>query len=190
VERIRELGGHVDAQWLRFDALSPPRKTSWTWQTVVYLSEAWTGGDEGLKHLADLHELRRLYFVRTPITNAGLKQLRPLDSLRCLRIEETQVTDAGLNALPELPELTELRLEGTVTGHEFGDDSLPQLDRMPALQSLIVYGKSFTDRGLPQLKNLPTLHSVYLLSTSVSPEALKTFKSQSPNVRVGLDLPQ
>ena len=190
VERIRELGGHVDAQWLRYDTVRAPWKTSWIWHTVVYLSEGWTGGDEGLKHLADLHELRRLYFVRAPITNAGLQQLGKLESLRVLRFEETQVTSAGLNALPELPELTELRLEGTVAGNEFGDDSLPQLQRMPALQSLIVYGKSFTDQGLSQLKNLPTVHSVYLLSTSVSQETLKTFKSQSPNVRVELDLPQ
>jgi hypothetical protein len=190
VERIRALGGHVDSQWLWLEPLDPRKQVTWTWQTVVYLSEAWSGGDEGLKNLADLHELRRLDFVRAPITNAGLQQLPRLEFLRCLRIEETQVTDAGLKMLPELSELTELRLEGTVSGHELGDASLPQLKRQPALRTLILYGTAFTDQGLSQLASLPTLREVYLLSTNVSQDTLKTFKSRNPNIRIEVDLPQ
>ncbi|MEK6238228.1 MAG: hypothetical protein N2C14_26230, partial [Planctomycetales bacterium] len=66
VQRIRQLGGRVDAVWGKrvHDlpevgwATSRGFKREPGWRTFVYLSSDWTGGDEGLRHLRELRDLR------------------------------------------------------------------------------------------------------------------------------------
>src|SRR5262249_15392151 len=53
----------------------------------------------GLKELAGLKQLQRLYLESTKVTDAGLKELAPLTHLQWLHLENTKVTDAGANNL-------------------------------------------------------------------------------------------
>ncbi len=54
--------------------------------------------DDGLKELACLSGLRRLYIYHTEITDEGLENLCALKGLRWLTLSGTQVTDEGLAA--------------------------------------------------------------------------------------------
>ncbi|HLQ46677.1 MAG TPA: hypothetical protein VK137_18175, partial [Planctomycetaceae bacterium] len=188
VDSLRSLGGHVDARWetVKYDPLPRPFNG---WETLVFLSDSWRGGDEGLRHLADVHQPSRLYLVRAPITDAGLKYLAPLKTLEILHVEETQATDAGLEVLRNLTALKELRLEGTAGGGEIGDAALKHLDGLPSLHALTVYGPKFTDAGLPNLLTIPQLRSVRLLDTKVSKEGTRAFRTKRFQVGFTSDIP-
>jgi hypothetical protein len=62
VQTIRQLGGSVDMEW------NIHRREM---STIVYLSDSWQGGDEGLKQLQDLYHLQTLQLVRANVTDAG-----------------------------------------------------------------------------------------------------------------------
>ena len=69
--------------------------------------------DAGLKELAALTKLTRLFLFKTPVTDAGLKELAPLKALTKLDLDDTKVTDAGLKELATLTNLTNLFLTNT-----------------------------------------------------------------------------
>ncbi len=64
-------------------------------------------GDQGIRYLTDLSQLRSLDLWHTNIGNEGAKHLNKLTSLRKLGLSSTQVTDQGLR---HLGNLTSLRL--------------------------------------------------------------------------------
>ena len=66
--------------------------------------------DAGLKELAKLQKLERLFLCHTQITDAGLKELTKLKNLKKLSLEGTQITDAGLKELANMQNLQELWL--------------------------------------------------------------------------------
>jgi Leucine-rich repeat (LRR) protein len=105
--------------------------------------------DAGLKDLAALKSLRRLYLGDTPVTNAGLKELAALKSLQSLDLHGTQVTDAGLKELAALKSLRELDLHGT----QVTDAGVKDLTALKSLQLLTVDGTQVTDTGLKELRN-------------------------------------
>ncbi len=75
--------------------------------------------DTGLKHVAKLKNLRRLYIGReTKITDAGVKHLAKLTNLEHLGLGGAgKVTDDGVKSLTKIESLKELDLRGTkVTG--------------------------------------------------------------------------
>ena len=51
--------------------------------------------EAGLKELARLKSLQRLYLNHCDVTGAGLKDLTSLENLQILNVGGTQVTDVG-----------------------------------------------------------------------------------------------
>ena len=69
--------------------------------------------DAGLKHLANLKQLRRLHLANTAITDAGVKHLEGLENLETLNMYGTKVTDAVLGSIAKLPKLKKVFLYAT-----------------------------------------------------------------------------
>ena len=66
--------------------------------------------DAGLKHLANLKNLKKLHLERTAVTDEGLANLSELSNLNYLNLYGTKVTDAGLEKLTNLKNLKQLYL--------------------------------------------------------------------------------
>jgi hypothetical protein len=186
VQAIRRLGGSVDTRWgyCRHTASSPhsifvpPKPKILQWRTIVYLPETWKGGDDGLRHLESLYNLRDLYLVQADVTDEGLKVIGKLVGLESLYLVETKATDEGLIHLQGLDELVYLRLEGTAGGQQLGDAGLKQVRELPRLRKLTLYGKRFTDQGLAHLESLPQLRELWMLNTAITNSGLDQLKGQ------------
>ena len=191
VEAIRRLGASAGSRWgyrdqgywqntpvfnYPNDPIARRTPDEYQWRTIVYLSDAWRGGDAGLEHLADLHDLRDLYLVGAKITDAGLRTIGRMDTLESLYLVETGATSAGLAHLQGLHGLVYLRLEGTTGGGEFDASGLHALAGLPNLQRLTLYGAGFDDATFAALEKLPKLRRVALLNTAVTQPALQEFK--------------
>ncbi len=144
------------------------------WRTTVYLPAGWKGGDEGLSHLAGLYRLADLYLVQAPISSTGLRAIKDIDTIESLYLVETAVTDAGLVHLRRLEELVYLRLEGAAGGGEFTRRGLRHLAALPQLRKLTIYGPGFSDEAIPALEKLPALEELLLLDTQITTAALET----------------
>jgi hypothetical protein len=183
VEAIRRLGGEVDIRWGHCQHLVPrllgpistfdPALFRKSWRTLVYLSEQWRGGDEGLLQLAGLYNLADLYLVRAPVSDAGMRTLGGIGSLESLYLVQTPVTDAGLEPLAALKELIYLRLEGAA-GDEFTDSGLAHLTGLPKLRKLTLYGTGFTDQAVKPLEMATALEELTVLDTRISAAALQS----------------
>ena len=55
--------------------------------------------DAGLKEVAKLQELKKLFLFKNQITDASLKELAKLKKLKFLSLANTQVTEAGVAEL-------------------------------------------------------------------------------------------
>ncbi len=186
VEAVRRLGGQVDVRWGHCQHLVPriigpvstfnPAKFPRRWRTIVYLTDEWRGGDEGLLQLAGLYNLADLYLVRAPVSDAGTQTLADIRSLESLYLVETPVTDAGLEPLAALQELIYLRLEGT-TGDEFSDHGLAHLTELPKLRKLTLYGPGFTEQAVAPLEMFAALEELTVLDTQLSTAALQSLAS-------------
>jgi Leucine-rich repeat (LRR) protein len=69
--------------------------------------------NDGVKYLAALPKLDKLYLSRTKITDIGLEHLRNATGLTTLHINETAVSDAGLVHLKNCKKLKVLWLQKT-----------------------------------------------------------------------------
>jgi hypothetical protein len=190
VEAIRRLGGSVDRRWgycqhvywrdspISNDPDARLDADQYQWRTIVYLDDAWQGGDAALDYLEDLHHLRDLYFVRAKVTDDGLRTVGRIDTLQSLYLVESMVTNAGLDHLRQLEELVYVRLEGTTGGGEFDSSGLPSLAGLPNLRRLTLYGAGFDDATFTALRELPKLRRVALFNTTVTEPALQEFSKQ------------
>jgi hypothetical protein len=149
-------------------------------------------GDEDLKHLAGLGQLRGLHLGtprvtadglavlsrlrrlqdvhffdgRTPVTDGGLKALRGLRDLRSLGLNGTRITDAGLAQLRHLDRLETLRVSRTRVGRP------GQWPDMPALADLWLSHTGVRDEDLPHLARYPRLRRLDLDSTPLAGKTL------------------
>ncbi|MEQ8785683.1 MAG: hypothetical protein RIC55_05270 [Pirellulaceae bacterium] len=170
VREMERLGGCVGSSIFRNTSSGVTG-----WHTVVYLPRQWSGGDAGLAHLKDLHQLHTLQLVQAAVTNEGMKHVGELTTLSALDLVETNVTDEGLPELAKLQSLVRIRLEGAGQGEQFSDDGLVHLARLKQLQMLEIYGPAFTDDGLRPMAKMPRLGTLRLFSTSMTKDRLNEF---------------
>jgi len=181
VDAIRRLGGSVDSQWnpgISYRQPAPP------WETVVYLSDKWRGGDEGLAHLLDLHHLRRLSIVQAPVTDNGMRYVGQVSGLFSLALVETNVTDRGVEEIKSIPNLTDLRLEGTAGGEELTDACLKRVGQLPRLKKLTICGRRMKDPGLEHLTEHKTIDQLWLYDTGITSAGLAKVRKAIPSLRV------
>lgn len=195
IEAIEQLGGHVDALWGRSPAHEMPvfrrrsgidDKAEYRWRTIAILSDEWQGGDEGLQHLCDLHEVSAVFLVGTPVTDNGMARISGLARLETLQLLETRVTDAGLKHIGQSSSLVHLRLAGSEHGAEFTDEGLHHLVGLSKLQELDLYGRHFTDAAVDSIKSFPRLRELWIVNTMLSREAREEIRtSREPPMHMG-----
>lgn len=135
-------------------------------------------GDDDLKAIEGLTELKTLILSHTQVTGAALKHIEGLTQLRSLLLHDTRVTDAGLGHIKDLVHLRDLTLDDT----QVTDAGLKQLGRLVELKRLGLDGTGITDDGLKQLKGLKALEGLGVLGTKVTPAGCKELKQDLPNL--------
>jgi hypothetical protein len=105
--------------------------------------------DSQLRDLGRFPDLRHLILGSTPIGDDGLKHLAEVNTLNRLWIPGTAVTDEGLRQLRRLPNLSSLVLTGT----RVTDGGVPHLLSLRGLKHLDVKYTGITHEGMRQLKN-------------------------------------
>ena len=131
-------------------------------------------GDEAVKVLAKLPQLKELTANHTKITDKGLKLLAKNPSLRRLSLSDTQITDEGISELANT-NLEALYIGRSVSMRRIADEprsitdkSLQAIGTLDELQQLSLTGTHTSDEGLKQIANLPKLTSLTLDDTLVT----------------------
>jgi hypothetical protein len=106
--------------------------------------------DEGIRHLAQLPNLRHLDLTGTSITDRGLTVLASLPGLETISMSMTGITDEGAAHLASCPELQDVRLGGTHSG----DGAIRALAGKSRLHHF-ASRNGVTDAGLALLHQLP-----------------------------------
>jgi len=117
--------------------------------------------DEGMKHLASMPDLTKLYLRDTLVTDEGLRHLSGLGKLAELDLYGTKVTDTGLAHLRNLNAMRSLNLLGA----EVTDAGLDALAGMTRMESLNLYRTKVTNAGLQKLKAMTHLRELDLRYT-------------------------
>ena len=139
--------------------------------------------DEGLKDVARLSQLSRLYLNETRITDEGLKELPRLELLTCLDLSSTNITNAGLREVARLKQLTELNLYNT----QITDEGLKEVARLQQLTYLNLLGTRISDEGLKEVARLRKLDTLWLVGTRITDAGLKEVARLKQLTRLSLD---
>lgn len=123
--------------------------------------------DKGLVHLKDLKNLRELWLDFLSLTDAGLVHLKGLTKLKVLRFHGSKITDEGMENLKGMRDLEDLQLGGAI----LTDKSMPIIGQMTRLKTLDLRVK-ITDAGAAHLQNLTELDWLCLSGTKVGNEGL------------------
>lgn len=102
--------------------------------------------DVGLKQLEEMTNLRELTMGSIYISDDGMTSLSSLKSLTSLKLIGHEITNAGFNQLQKLQQLKDLSIRGN-----FGDESLPTLNRLGKLETLAITSPGITSSGLKKL---------------------------------------
>ncbi len=137
--------------------------------------------DTGLKELAHLTKLERLFLSRTAIRGDAFAVLRCTDTLRYLELESTPVDDEGVANLARFRNLRELRLSST----RITDRGLAALTSLTHLESLSFHGTRITEAGVACLAVLPRLKNVRFSSDQISETSLSRLRRLMPDAYVG-----
>lgn len=124
--------------------------------------------DYALSHLANFHELRKLFLQSDQISDSGLRHLRGLTSLDELNLGLTRVTGNGLVNLKGMTRLKRLSLWGTYVS----DDGFDNIEGLASLEELRLDSTKITDAGLASLRSLKNLKLLKLSWTEVTDNGL------------------
>jgi len=124
-------------------------------------------GDDGLKHLSGFANLRVLVLPST-VTNEGIKHLSKNANLKKLDLGSTEVGDDGLKHISGFANLRVLVLPPRV-----GDVGMKHLFRLANLRELDLGQTQVGDEGLKSLSGLAKLAVLNLMETKVGNEGLK-----------------
>ncbi len=127
--------------------------------------------DEGLKELKGL-QITALLLYDNQITDVGLKELRDHKNLYNLYLGKTKITDNGLTELVGLQNLGQLDLGGS----QITDKGLKTISELKNLGELNLSSTRISDAGLQELSNLPKLEYILLKNTQITDLGLKTMK--------------
>ncbi|CAM4525518.1 unnamed protein product [Lepidochelys olivacea] len=135
--------------------------------------------DEGLRHLPQLHRLRRLSLCNTLVTDCGLQHLQGLRHLEELCLDRTAVSSAGVaRCITRLPLLQVLGLASTPVG-----DSVVRMgvSRCKQLLKVNLSRTRVTDRGLRFLRQVP-IAQVNLDGSGVTAAGVASLLAACPSI--------
>src|SRR2546425_3340925 len=119
-------------------------------------------GDEGVKRLAPIPQLKRLRLNNTTIKDP--KCFEALVNLESLDLGDAYVLDHSLAPLANMKNLKRLNLLGTL----ITDDGLKHLRELTAMEDLDLYGVRITDSGVESLRKLTALRRLNLLGAQIT----------------------
>ena len=147
-----------------------------------------------LARLADLPDVRSIYFCQLNVSPTGLAAprhlqdsdlavFRHLRELRDLNLLSTDINGAGLEFLASLKHLRRLHL----TNLPIGDAGMKLIGKLTALETAYVEprkGFAITDAGLKYLTSLTRLRDLDLSETAVTPEGIRELQNSLPNTKI------
>jgi putative heme-binding domain-containing protein len=148
---------------------------------------AWRIQDDWLKHLEGLTNLESLtlYWGDT-FTDEGLRHLRRLTALRSLNLHNGfNITDKGITHLRGLMNLRRLDLGGT----EISNKALGYLKDLRSLEALSVRSCKIDDKGLGNIRKLARLRFLDLAHTQITDGGLEHLKYLTELQTLDLDSP-
>src|SRR5882724_6911516 len=119
-------------------------------------------GDEGVKRMAPLTQLKHLRLNNTTIKDP--KCFEALVNLESLGLGDAYVLDSSLAPLANKKNLRRLNLLGTLVT----DDGLKHLRELTAMEDLDLYGVRVTDSGVESLRKLTALRRLNLLGAQIT----------------------
>jgi internalin A len=120
-------------------------------------------GDDDLKDIAALVELRRLDLTDTKITDLAISHILKLGSLSTLSLTNTAVGNQGLLYINNMTSLRVLLLGGT----KVTDQGLERLHYMNLESLHLSSNRNITDAGLVSVGRLPRLETLRISNTQV-----------------------
>jgi hypothetical protein len=136
--------------------------------------------DSHLESIGQCRRLEELDLFGKNISDAGLAHLEGHAHLQTLYLMGTQVSDDGMPVLAGLPQLTWLKLGDT----KVTDAGVAHLAESKSLEFLFLQGTPVTDACLAHLAKMESLREVILYGCQVTPEGIKSFQAQRPEVSV------
>jgi hypothetical protein len=138
----------------------------------------------GFAELASCPKLETFGFAGSTIGDDGLKALARVKQLKHLELYHTRVTDAGLAHLKALADLRSINV-GPQFSMRLGDAGLATLATIPTLEK-ITYGETILtfDGSLKNLKDLKQLKALVLTHTDVLDTDLQKLKTLLPEVKI------
>jgi Leucine-rich repeat (LRR) protein len=137
--------------------------------------------DEGIVHLAALHNLEVLDLWTTAIGDESLLIISEnFPKLKELGVSATRITDAGLEHLVNLQDLSALHLNETQITHK----GLAVLPNLHSLTSLGVQGTGITDADLDTLAKCVKLTTLWLDRTKVTATGVAKLQAALPNCKI------
>lgn len=136
--------------------------------------------DRGLRHVARMRNLSKLYLRGTSVTDEGLRNLSGLRDLTELDLHGTGISDAGLAHLAGLTKLRRLNLLGS----NATDAGLETLSGMTQLEELILYRTKVSNAGLARLARLESLRNLDVRYSRVTASGVKELQSSLSNLSV------
>jgi Leucine-rich repeat (LRR) protein len=119
-------------------------------------------GDEGVKRMAPLTQLKHLRLNNTTIKDP--KCFEALVNLESLDLGDAYVLDNSLAPLAAMKNLRRLNLVGTLVT----DDGLKHLRGLTRMEDLDLYGVKVTDTGVQYLSQLTRLRRLNLLGAQIT----------------------
>lgn len=132
--------------------------------------------DEGLRNLAGMKRMKRLWLGDTTITDAAMESLAGMKDLEDLDLHGTGVTDAGLVHLKGLTKLRKLNLMGL----NITDASLALIASMAGLEELNLYRTKVSNEGLASLKGSSKLIEVDVRYSRVTRGGIDAMRTALP----------
>ncbi len=170
VNAIQELGGHVGtADSIEGNIDFGPDVAMKRSCSVVCLDDQWKGGDDGLRQLAHLFDLKVVLLLHAKITAQGVRQVLARDSITGLALARMPLEADTFRGISALPRLQTLYLDlGPLGEPELGEECVNLIDRNKPFHVLSLHGPNFTDRSLPRLRSMTDVRMLFLRGTSVS----------------------
>jgi len=122
--------------------------------------------DEGLAHLAKIHNLESLRLRSANFTGKGMQAICTLSKLETLSMDSQLLGDEDLQHLKQLRNLTTLHLDCP----QFTGEGLSYVVGLPSLRSLQMSVRSVTCEDLVQLRQMTKLQSLELYEVDSNDE--------------------
>lgn len=136
--------------------------------------------DAGMADVARLTPLEHLRIRGGYIGDEGLKAICEMPNLKILNLPQGKFTDAGLAHLKKLPKLESLRIGSP----RVTDKGVAELRDYPRLLRIHLIDIPITDRGLADLQSISQLESLYLDGANVSDAAVDELFRKRPKLHV------